>query len=187
MTSEGIITVKGANINGRFASVGNKTKDTIIIDEGVITGISGDTGTTTSLEIGDGYFNINGKLALNGNVGKNGAISVVKDLKMIDVKPTKGSFLTDVRIQGSIPQLTSGSCTPQKTTLNYTDWSGLHKTMQVVTGIAYTSPKLTASMPSLEKSTAEAVTSTNVPAKVATGGGTNVYYFTDGLLISGSY
>lgn len=65
---------------GKITSI-NADGHIIEIDEGVITGYRDDGVTISSqLEVGNGYFNIIGKLALNGVVGVSGNTSFVKGL-----------------------------------------------------------------------------------------------------------
>lgn len=52
----------------------------LIMNMGKITGYKVDGTQSAALEIGDGYFNIVGKLALNGVVGVSGATSFVKGI-----------------------------------------------------------------------------------------------------------
>lgn len=52
----------------------------LVMNMGKITGYKTDGTQSAALEIGDGYFNIIGKLALNGVVGVSGATSFVKGI-----------------------------------------------------------------------------------------------------------
>lgn len=85
--STGALTSNNLTIDSTYFKLANDGKITSInadghkieIEKGVITGYKTD-GTTVSskLEVGEGYFNIIGKLALNGVVGVSGSTSFVK-------------------------------------------------------------------------------------------------------------
>ena len=87
--STGALTSNNLTIDSTFFKLANDGKITSInadghkieIEKGVITGYKTD-GTTVSskLEVGEGYFNIIGKLALNGVVGVSGSTSFVKGI-----------------------------------------------------------------------------------------------------------
>ena len=64
---------------------------------GKITGYKVDGTQSAALEIGDGYFNIVGKLALNGVVGVSGATSFVKGINYEEA--TLGNVCTAIRTE----------------------------------------------------------------------------------------
>lgn len=64
---------------------------------GKITGYKVDGTQSAALEIGDGYFNIIGKLALNGVVGVSGATSFVKDINYEEA--SLGNVCTAIRTE----------------------------------------------------------------------------------------
>lgn len=84
----GALVSKNLTIDSRYFKLSNTGKITSItedgrkltMEKGRITGYRVDGSESAALEIGDGYFNIIGKLALNGVVGVSGATSFVKDV-----------------------------------------------------------------------------------------------------------
>ena len=64
---------------------------------GKITGYKVDGTQSAALEIGDGYFNIIGKLALNGVVGVSGSTSFVKDINYEEA--SLGNVCTAIRTE----------------------------------------------------------------------------------------
>lgn len=85
----GALTSDNLTIDSTYFKLSNTGKITSInadghkieIENGVITGYYDDGETVSSqLEVGNGYFNIIGKLALNGVVGVSGATSFVKGI-----------------------------------------------------------------------------------------------------------
>lgn len=73
---------------------------------GKITGYKVDGTQSAALEIGDGYFNIVGKLALNGVVGVSGATSFVKSLTTEEYQI---ATLSDEYIEGEIYNISAQS------------------------------------------------------------------------------
>lgn len=73
---------------------------------GKITGYKVDGTQSAALEIGDGYFNIIGKLALNGVVGVSGSTSFVKSLTTEEYNI---ATLDDVWVDGEIYSITAQS------------------------------------------------------------------------------
>lgn len=73
---------------------------------GKITGYKVDGTQSAALEIGDGYFNIIGKLALNGVVGVSGATSFVKSLTTEEYQI---ATLSDEYIEGEIYNISAQS------------------------------------------------------------------------------
>ena len=104
--STGALTSNNLTIDSTYFKLANDGKITSInadghkieIEKGVITGYKTD-GTTVSskLEVGEGYFNIIGKLALNGVVGVSGSTSFVKGItyeteEIFDNVPIGGGY-----------------------------------------------------------------------------------------------
>lgn len=84
----GALTSKNLTITSTYFTLANNGKITsmtsdgrkLVLDKGTITGYKTDGTQSAALEIGNGYFNIVGKLALNGVVGVSGATSFVKSI-----------------------------------------------------------------------------------------------------------
>lgn len=84
----GALVSNNLTIDSRYFKLNNTGKITSItedgrkltMEKGRITGYRVDGTESAALEIGDGYFNIIGKLALNGVVGVSGATSFVKEI-----------------------------------------------------------------------------------------------------------
>lgn len=68
---------------GTITSIAQDGKK-IVVDKGTITGYKSNGQLSAKLEIGNGYFNIVGKLALNGVVGVSGSTSFVKSINYED-------------------------------------------------------------------------------------------------------
>lgn len=101
----GALTSKNLTIDSTYFKLNNTGKITSItadgrkleMDMGKITGYKVDGTQSAALEIGDGYFNIIGKLALNGVVGVSGATSFVKGItyeteEIFDNVPIGGGY-----------------------------------------------------------------------------------------------
>lgn len=78
ISEDGTITATNADMSGTLTS-GTDTGKKIVISNGVITGYNAGV-QQAALEIGDGLFNIIGKLALNGYVGVSGDTEFVKSI-----------------------------------------------------------------------------------------------------------
>lgn len=84
----GALTSKNLTIDSTYFKLRNDGQITsmtadgrkLIMNMGKITGYKVDGTQSAALEIGDGYFNIIGKLALNGVVGVSGSTSFVKGI-----------------------------------------------------------------------------------------------------------
>ena len=84
----GALTSKNLTIDSTYFKLNNTGQITsitadgrkLVMNMGRITGYKVDGTQSAALEIGDGYFNIIGKLALNGVVGVSGSTSFVKAL-----------------------------------------------------------------------------------------------------------
>lgn len=84
----GALSSKNLTINSTYFKLDNTGKITsitedgrkLVMEKGKITGYKIDGTESAALEIGDGYFNIIGQLALNGKVGVSGATSFVKGI-----------------------------------------------------------------------------------------------------------
>lgn len=84
----GALTSKNLTIDSTYFKLKNDGEITsitadgrkLVMNMGKITGYKIDGSQSAALEIGDGYFNIVGKLALNGVVGVSGATSFVKGI-----------------------------------------------------------------------------------------------------------
>jgi hypothetical protein len=84
----GALTSKNLTIDSTYFKLNNTGQITsitadgrkLVMNMGKITGYKVDGTQSAALEIGDGYFNIIGKLALNGVVGVSGSTSFVKSL-----------------------------------------------------------------------------------------------------------
>ena len=97
------------------------------MNKGKITGYKVDGTQSAALEIGDGYFNIIGKLALNGVVGVSGSTSFVKSLTTeeytIGSMATKTVFEpTSVSLSGGSVSLTGCSTVASTVTASATVW-----------------------------------------------------------------
>lgn len=81
LSADGTITATNANLSGTLiaGSDSTGTKKKIVVEDGTITGYNQGV-QQAKLEIGNGLFNIVGKLALNGVVGVSGSTSFVKDV-----------------------------------------------------------------------------------------------------------
>lgn len=102
----GALTSKNLTIDSTYFKLNNTGKITSInsdghkieIEKGVITGYRSDGQTVSAkLEVGEGYFNIIGKLALNGVVGVSGSTSFVKGItyeteEIFDNVPIGGGY-----------------------------------------------------------------------------------------------
>lgn len=69
--------------DGKITSIATDGKK-LVFDKGTITGYLASGPQSAKLEIGNGLFNIVGKLALNGKVGVSGATSFVKSINYED-------------------------------------------------------------------------------------------------------
>ena len=104
--------------DGKITSI-NADGHKIEIEKGVITGYKSDGETVSAqLEVGEGYFNIIGKLALNGVVGVSGSTSFVKSVDTenytIGTIATKTTYdPTGVTLSGGSVSLTG--CSTQAT------------------------------------------------------------------------
>lgn len=86
--STGALTSKKFSIDSTYFSLSDTGAITsiatdgrkLVFDKGTITGFKSDGTQSAALEIGNGYFNIVGQLALNGNVGVSGDTSFVKGI-----------------------------------------------------------------------------------------------------------
>lgn len=90
LSENGEITATSASLTDATIKSSAADGKTITISNGVITGSGG--GEEVSLNIGDGLFNIIGKLALNGNVGTSGQGEYIKDIQYDDVQVLDGAF-----------------------------------------------------------------------------------------------
>lgn len=90
--SNGALMSKNLTIESPFFKLSNTGEITsiatdgrkMIFDKGTITGYRSNGIESAKLEIGNGYFNIVGKLALNGVVGVSGSTSFVKSINYED-------------------------------------------------------------------------------------------------------
>jgi phage minor structural protein len=92
--SNGALMSKNLTIESPFFKLSNTGEITsiatdgrkMIFDKGSITGFKTNGIQSAKLEIGDGYFNIVGRLALNGVVGVSGSTSFVKGINYEDAR-----------------------------------------------------------------------------------------------------
>lgn len=110
----GALTSDNLTIDSTYFKLSNTGKITSInadghkieIENGVLTGYYDDGVTVSSqLEVGNGYFNIIGKLALNGVVGVSGSTSFVKDVTFEET--SLGNVLTGYQTTSVITGLGS--------------------------------------------------------------------------------
>lgn len=128
----GALTSDNLTIDSTYFKLDNNGKITSITSDGrklemnmgKITGYKVDGTQSAALEIGDGYFNIVGKLALNGVVGVSGSTSFVKGINYEEYK--LGTWETVVIDEPTSVTLSGGSvslsgCSTQSTS-TYIDW-----------------------------------------------------------------
>ena len=127
----GALTSKNLTIDSTYFKLNNTGKITSItadgrkleMNMGKITGYKVDGTQSAALEIGDGYFNIIGKLALNGVVGVSGSTSFVKSLTTEEYEI--GTQTTKTVYEPSSVSLIGGSvslsgCSTQQTSVYVT-------------------------------------------------------------------
>ena len=127
----GALTSKNLTIDSTYFKLNNTGKITSItadgrkleMNMGKITGYKVDGTQSAALEIGDGYFNIIGKLALNGVVGVSGSTSFVKSLTTEEYEI--GTQTTQTVYEPSSVSLIGGSvslsgCSTQQTSVYVT-------------------------------------------------------------------
>lgn len=135
------LTIESTNFklasDGKITSIASDGH-VIVIDKGIITGYKTD-GTTVSaqLEVGEGYFNIIGKLALNGVVGVSGQTSFVKSLTTEEY--TIGSVSSKIIYEPSGVSLSGGSvsllgCSTQSSTVSVSGNLTIDGSTKSVTG-----------------------------------------------------
>lgn len=129
--STGALTSDNLTIDSTYFKLSNTGKITSInsdghkieIENGVITGYYDDGETVSSqLEVGNGFFNIIGKLALNGVVGVSGATSFVKDVTFEET--SLGNVLTGFQTTSVVTGLGSLSLTGTATATGAISVSG---------------------------------------------------------------
>ena len=116
----GALTSKNLTIDSTYFKLANDGKITsittdgkkLVMEKGTITGYKADGTQSAKLEIGDGLFNIVGKLALNGVVGVSGSTSFVKsissenitlaDVSTQFVTKTAGATASSSSVSGSL-------------------------------------------------------------------------------------
>ena len=116
----GALTSKNLTIDSTYFKLANDGKITsittdgkkLVMEKGTITGYKADGTQSAKLEIGDGLFNIVGKLALNGVVGVSGSTSFVKsissenitlaDVNTQFVTKTAGATASSSSVSGSL-------------------------------------------------------------------------------------
>lgn len=116
----GALTSKNLTIDSTYFKLANDGKITsittdgkkLVLEKGTITGYKADGTQSAKLEIGDGLFNIVGKLALNGVVGVSGSTSFVKsissenitlaDVSTQFVTKTAGATASSSSVSGSL-------------------------------------------------------------------------------------
>lgn len=111
----GALTSKNLTIDSTYFKLNNTGKITSItadgrkleMNMGKITGYKVDGTQSAALEIGDGYFNIIGKLALNGVVGVSGSTSFVKAIDYEEA--SLGNLVTAYSPTTVMTGLSSGS------------------------------------------------------------------------------
>lgn len=111
----GALTSKNLTIDSTYFKLRNDGQITsmtadgrkLIMNMGKITGYKVDGTQSAALEIGDGYFNIIGKLALNGVVGVSGATSFVKSIAYEEA--SLGNIVTGGRDVTVVTGISQGS------------------------------------------------------------------------------
>lgn len=165
----GALTSKNLTIDSTYFKLDNTGKITSItadgrkleMNMGKITGYKVDGTQSAALEIGDGYFNIIGKLALNGVVGVSGNTSFVKSLTYDETE--LGTFNT-VEMFGVGG--TTNSCTVSGGSVSLTGVSTQQTTVNVMgswqIGGQYQNVNGTITIPSLSLSGTPTLTNPSV-------------------------
>lgn len=106
---------------GKITSITNDGKK-LVMEKGTITGFRANGTQSAKLEIGDGLFNIVGKLALNGVVGVSGNTSFVKGLttENVTLADISQEFVTVVTGATASSSSVTGSLSTNATTAYFT-------------------------------------------------------------------
>lgn len=123
-------------------SKNSKSGDVMQLLDGTIVGTDGTTGKQVKLTIGDGLFDIDGELALNGNVGVTGTGTYIKNivwktisLDTLNVQSTfsnKSLFVTDVSLSGGGVTLTGGRVSLSGGSVGYGMFPSINSTTQTI-------------------------------------------------------
>lgn len=154
---------------GKITSITSDLKK-LVMESGRITGYKADGTQSAALEIGDGYFNIIGKLALNGHVGVNGTADYIKGINYTSTSIVTSATATGLQQTGSfltgLGFPTGGLVSTD--TLYYMNQYGTASYATVVTGVTF---------PTYNPTTANALT--QVPVYSFTSGFFDVPNFLD--------
>jgi hypothetical protein len=154
---------------GKITSITSDLKK-LVMESGKITGYKADGTQSAALEIGDGYFNIIGKLALNGHVGVNGTADYIKSIAYTSTSIVTSATATGLQQTGSFLTglgFPSGGLVTTDT-LYYMNQYGTASYATVVTGVTF---------PTYNPTTANALT--QVPVYSFTSGFFDVPNFLD--------
>lgn len=126
----GALRSKNLTIDSTYFKLANDGKITSItadgrkleMNMGKITGYKVDGTQSAALEIGDGYFNIVGKLALNGVVGVSGNTSFVKGLttENVTLADIEQRFVTNITGASASSSSVSGNLSTSATSAFFT-------------------------------------------------------------------
>ena len=142
----GALTSKNLTIDSTYFKLSNTGKITsitsdnkkLVMESGKITGYKADGTESAALEIGDGYFNIVGKLALNGNVGVSGTNEYIKGInytsQQLVTSLTTTGILSTGNFVSSVSQF-SGIVTTD--TLYYMNQYGTASYTTIVVGVTF--------------------------------------------------
>lgn len=142
----GALTSKNLTIDSTYFKLSNTGKITsitsdnkkLVMESGKITGYKADGTESAALEIGDGYFNIVGKLALNGNVGVSGTNEYIKGInytsQQLVTSLTTTGILSTGNFVSSVAQI-NGIVTTD--TLYYMNQYGTASWTTIVVGVTF--------------------------------------------------
>ena len=122
---------------GKITSITSDNKK-LVMESGKITGYKADGTESAALEIGDGYFNIVGKLALNGNVGVSGTNEYIKGINYTSQQLVTSLTTTGVLSTGNFVSSVSqynGIVTTD--TLYYMNQYGTASYTTIVVGVTF--------------------------------------------------
>ena len=142
----GALTSKNLTIDSTYFKLSNTGKITsitsdnkkLVMESGKITGYKADGTESAALEIGDGYFNIVGKLALNGNVGVSGTNEYIKGINYTSQQLVTSLTTTGVLSTGNFVSSVSqfnGIVTTD--TLYYMNQYGTASYTTIVVGVTF--------------------------------------------------
>ena len=122
---------------GKITSITSDNKK-LVMESGKITGYKADGTQSAALEIGNGYFNIIGEIAMNGNVGVSGTNQYIKEIQTTSVQLAQyttqtGSLTSD----NFVKSVTSFNGIVSTDTLYYVNQYGTTSWATVVTGVTF--------------------------------------------------